>query len=327
MQDFSSAVDELLKKACPSIAYRLRLDILRQSPADTEMVTLQQRILQDKQVNEVLSWQQPDGWLSWNFHGAPSLESGIRLLCEKGVDSAHPVIASALNATEINASRLDRGLGKVGSALDQLRLGGALMIRAALFAQAGREDRHHVQEQIDIALDGFRAVLAVRSMDDISEPYKGKRIFKPAVEWPSIYHLRLLAFSQRWRTVENRQMLIRAIHRLIDLSPIPQIYACYTGQVMAPASFCMDDFNPRMERMTAAQWMFWFHRMELLSRSGITGDIPELQRQVDGLRELLQANGGKFALPLSHGYFKKWGSYTGLMLALTGNHRSARSTI
>jgi hypothetical protein len=69
------------------------------------------------------------------------------------------------------------------------------MIRATVFAYAGVEEKPFVEEQVDAALGGFEAVLDVASVEELVEEYKGKLVFKPNVQWPSIYHFRLLAFT------------------------------------------------------------------------------------------------------------------------------------
>jgi hypothetical protein len=66
--------------------------------------------------------------------------------------------------------------------------------------------------------------------------------------------------------------------------------------------------------MSDADWMQWFHRMELLSRMGMTGAVPELQKQVKGLEGMLEQGGGWFAKKLSHRSFMKWNTYIGLCL-------------
>jgi len=54
-------VSELLEKACPSIQYRLRLELLNQPRTDEQMLALQSKILDDAAVKEVFSWQTPVG--------------------------------------------------------------------------------------------------------------------------------------------------------------------------------------------------------------------------------------------------------------------------
>lgn len=307
-------MDGLLAWACPSIQYRLRRDILRQPPQSDEMRGLQARILQADRVREVIGWRQDDGWLAWDFHGSHSIEAGVRILCEMGVERENPALDGALRALGAHDDRLERGIGKVGAILDDLGLGGSRMIRAAVFAYAGVEDLPCVTKQIAIALDGFQAVLDIGGVEGIVEEYKGKLVFKPGVTWPSVYHLRLLAFTHSWRTPHNLAMLARAIGRLIEWSPLPDIKARHKSQLIAPASFGMHDFNPALDTLDPAGWMMWFHRMELLSQLGIAGFVPELRAQAERLQEMLDASDGRFTAPLNHPYFKNWGAYTGLML-------------
>ncbi len=309
-----SVIDELLDRACPSIQYRLRREILSQPPSDGVMLHLQEQILQDDAVKAILATQQPDGWLGWSFHGTPGMEVGIRLLCEKGVEPTQPALAAALTALSRHPGRLDRGIGKVGALLDERGLGGARMIRAAVAAYAGAEDKSYVKQQIAAALQGFEAVLAVDAVDEIVEPYKDRLVFKPGVKWVSIYHLRLLAHTRRWRTRKNQALVAASIQRLVDLSPLPPIYLRHKSQWMAPASFAMLDFNPDMASMNAAAWMMWFHRFELLARLGVVSQIPELRQQLVRLSDMLTLSGGKFLYVLNHRSFKHWSAYTGLAL-------------
>ena len=319
-----AVIEELLVSACPSIKYRIRSEILGQSITSKGMAGLQDQILQDPTVQAVLNWRQPDGWLAWDFHGAKSIETGIRLLCEKGVSRKHPSLARALQALEEYPDRLDRGIGEAGRILDELGFGGSQMIRAAVFAYAGLEDKTFLQEQINKALMGFKAVLDVDSVSDIMEEYKGRPVFKPSVRWPSLYHLRLLAFTRNWRTAENQAMLAAAVRRLMELSPFPEIYVRSKSRWIAPASFCMQEFNPDMESMDDAHWMMWFHRMECLARLGVIPSIPELKRQVDFLETQLETEDGWVTKKLHHPYFTKWGAYTGLMLEPDWHHPKSR---
>jgi hypothetical protein len=306
--------DELIALSCPSIAYRTRLEILSHSALEPGMADLQDQILQDEAVREVISWQQPDGWLAENFHGSKSIEAGIRLLCEKGLSRFHPVLANALAALERETGRLHLGIGKPGKLLDEMELGGSQMIRAAVFAFAGLEEKPFIKEQIEIALRDFKSVLAVETIGDLAEPFKDKLVFRPHVQWPGIYHLRLMARTFNWRNPENLDLMVESIKRLVKLSPIPHISARYKSQIIAPASFCMNDFNPNIAALDDANWMMWFHRMELLARLGIIHRVPELEGQIACLAEILDGNEGWFARKLNHEYFRKWGPYTGLAL-------------
>jgi hypothetical protein len=318
------SLNRLLTFACPSVRYRIRKELLCQPPELPGMINVQKQILQDEAVREVIESQGSDGWLAWSFHGYNSMESGIRLLCEKGVEANQPVLERALDSLEKHTNRLERGLGEVGKILDDLGFGGSQTIRAYLFAHAGKEEIPLVKKQIEQTLEVFKFVCTVESLESLYQPYKDKLVFRKGIRWPSIYHLRLLSLTKNWRTPKNYKMILESIRQIVRLSPIPHIYVRYKSQLIAPASFCMDNFHADLNRLTDAEWMQWFHRMELLSRLGVANQIPQLKQQIQALADMLQAGHGSFVKKLNHIYFKKWGAYTGLMLEKDWRHPQRR---
>jgi hypothetical protein len=87
-----------------------------------EMTQLQTEIKTDEWVRKVFSWQKPDGWIGRDFHGEKGMETGIRVLCEKGVEKSHPVITKALQAlSNEDDKRMLRGIGKVGKRLEGIK--------------------------------------------------------------------------------------------------------------------------------------------------------------------------------------------------------------
>jgi hypothetical protein len=323
--DINSSTEQILPYTCPSIQYRVRKELLGFSSDLPVMYELQDQILEDASVLKVTASQGPDGWLAWNFHGYDSMETSMRLLCEKGVEACNPVLARALAALENGTDRLERGLGRPGKILDDLGFGGGETIRAWLFALAGEEERDLVKDQIKRALDVFEFAARVQELEDIHEQHKNQLVVRRDACWPGIYHLRLLAWTKNWRTSENNRMMVESIGNLVRLSPIPNLYVKYKSQVVAPASFCMHHFVQDLDQLSGAGWMQWFHRLELLSRLGVVRHIPELERQVHMLDDLLQESNRRFTKKLNHPYFLKWGAYTGL--ALEKDWRSAQRRI
>ncbi len=303
-----------LENACPSIQYRLRKEILNESPDTLAMRSLQKTILQDKVVKTIFSWQQPNGWLGNSFHSETGAETAIRLLAEKGVEQSHPVLAGALKALGENPDLCYGGIGLPGRVLDNSRLGGAYLIRAVTAAYAGLEDRPFIRQEIENALGVIQKAVEVKAVEDLYEIYRAKRVFRKDIYWPSIYHLRLLAFTQSWRTTENFSLLVDMVRKLVDFSPIPPILFRYRSQLVAPASFGMDDFIPDLTTLGDNLWMVWFHRMEILARLGVIPHVPQILSQAETLKGLLIESGGLFTKLLSHYYFQKWSAYCGLML-------------
>ncbi|MBS4535721.1 hypothetical protein GOQ29_08845 [Clostridium sp. D2Q-14] len=307
-------IEFLLREACPSIRYRIKKEITNQLSSN-EKIQLQKEILEDSLVKRYVSLQESNGWINYDFHSEKGVETAVRVLCEKGIESNHLSISNMLKQLEEREETFDQGcLSNVGKILDQLNLGGSQLIKAVIFGYAGVEDKTFITEQIEEALNVFKYVINVSSIESITENYKGKLVFKSKAKWPSIYHLRLLAYTKSWRNIENINMIIDSIKRLIKLSPIPEIKGLYKSQVVSPGSFCMHDFNADMKRLDAKGWMMWFHRMELLARIGVIKSIPHLNLQLDYLKNMINEQNNIFHKKQSHYYFKKWGTYTGLVL-------------
>lgn len=280
-----------------------------------EVAALQAAILNEPAVRELLACQEADGWITKTFHGYEGMEATIRLLCEKDLDPGEPRFAAALESLQARPERLYWGIGKVGRILDELGFGGSQTICAFLLAQAGLEAREPiVRREVSLALSAFRGLLECPSLSDFFEIYRDKSILRPDTVWPSIYHLRVLAFTQSWRSQENIDLLAKSVARISAWPPIPEVHIRDKGQLIASALFPMSDLSVSLASLTDAGWMFWFQRMELLARAGVLELIPALVAQVSELKAFLEAGNGVFTKRLSHAYFKNWGAYSGLML-------------
>ncbi len=306
-----SGAQYLLEFACPSIAVRTYRELL-ETPS-VEPPDLRTAVLADPLVQDVLGWVKPDGWLSDTFHGYNSMESAIRILCEKGVEATHPVLASALHALNVGDHKLDRGIGKVGRILDECGLGGSHAIRAALFARAGWEDHPDVADRAQEAIEAFEFAARTDDIARVTECYRGRLVFRDNCQWPSIYHLRILAFSTNWRSNLNLSRVTDGVANLVNLSPLPDIYVRNGSQLIAPASFAMHDFRSSLDSLSDAQWMQWLHRTELIARLGVLPRIPSLKSQIESLAGMLSEE-GLLVKRLSHVSFHRWGAYTGLSL-------------
>ena len=303
------------KRACPSISYRIRKEILHEDISKSEMQLLQAKILNEEEIVRIFTLKKEDGWLGGLFHGIDEPECCIRYLIEKGVEPSHPIIKEALIGILKKGENFDKGsMSRVGKPLDQLHFGGSNLIKACVFAYTGNEDYDFVIEKIEEALDVFRYVCTVDKITDISDVYKDKLVFKSGVLWPSIYHLRLLAYTHKWKSEKNQEMLVSAFTNLSRLSPIPSIKVLHNHQVISPASIYMNHFNEDINYINAKEWMMWFHRTELIARLGIVLNVPSIKKQIEYVDRNLIDNNGLFTMKLSHYYFTKWTQYLGLAL-------------
>ncbi|MDD3126825.1 MAG: hypothetical protein PHC32_01370 [Candidatus Izemoplasmatales bacterium] len=306
---------KLSQRAGPSIAYRIKKEIFLEDINNNDMQELQNKIVNRVEIQRIFSLQKDDGWLGGLLHGVDEPECCIRYLIENGVDSSHHIIRAALNAIINKGDKFDEGcMYRVGKPLDEMHLGGSKLIRACIFAYAGKETHDFVLEQIEEALNVFRYVCNVNNISEVSSFYKDKLVFNKGTMWPCIYHLRLLAYTNSWKNSINQEMMVRAITKLVELSPIPNIKLLYKYQLISPASVYMNDFNNDMNNLKASEWMMWFHRVELITRLGIATKIPAINSQIIYLNSLLSENDGFFWKPIKHYYFTRWTQYIGLAL-------------
>jgi hypothetical protein len=303
-------INFLLNESCPSIQYRVNKEIL-----GNKINYLQSKILDDPEVRGFIKQQNKSGWIDQDLHSENGVETAIRVFFEKGLDNGNSFFTKMLSELEKREDSFDNGcLEKVGRILDEKGFGGSRLIRATLFCYAGFDNKEFVQEQIEAALRAFEYVTRVNSLDEITEVYKNKLVFSKGAIWPGIYHLRLLAFSKSWRNEKNKEIIMEAIKKLIELSPIPSINVLSKGQLISPASFCMHDFKPQFENMNDKEWMMWFHRTEMLARLGMMDKIDKLNQQIEWLKRYLSQHNELFVKRLKHYYFRKWGPYTGMRL-------------
>jgi hypothetical protein len=308
------AIDALVGRACPSIAYRLKREVLGQPSSDPDMRRLTDQIAGDDAMGRLAKAQAADGWIGHAFHGDGGHEAGIRLLCEMGVEPDAPVLRRAIEAVDVEPGRLGLGIGQAGTVLDATGHGGTRLIRAVVLAYAGQEARPGVADEVAGAVECLRETSGVGAVHDVIEMRNGRLVFRPGRRLPSIYHLRLLAWTHGWRTPESTQVVAEGVRQLIRLSPIPHALVRDRSRLVAPASFCIDDFDADIGALDSGGWMCWLHRTEVLARIGVVGRIPALQRQIEALATRLEAADPWPGQPRSDPYFMRWGAYTGLAL-------------
>jgi hypothetical protein len=320
------AMHLLLQDACPAIQYRLRKEILGESPSRPPMRALRRRILTDPRVICVFAHQQPDGYLGAVFHGAVPFygadankprksgncgaEGSIRFLTEVGLDAGESRLRAALAAV----LRPDWFREKHGWIQHYPRLGlyGGALLQALVLAYAG-DYSELVAEQADQAAAALCGMINVRRMADITEDYKGRLVFKQGAVFPEIYHLKLLAFTPSWRTAELVRAVAAAVNRLIALSPLPIVKVRSGSRLLGPAKIYPSDLSRPLRDFASGDWESWFHTFELFARIGVVHRVPALQRQFEELMAILSGDWSLFET-LTDPRFCTWGPYHGLAL-------------
>jgi DNA-binding phage protein len=320
MQMDKEVVKALAGKACASIRYRTRKEILEEKPDINEYLD---EILDDKRVKYVFSWQKPDGYLGQSFHGGwipdaklkfynTGAETAIRFLSEMGVPKNYPAVEKGLNALLREGWFFD-GIGRF-EYQPEIGLFGVDNIRAVVFAYYGIEEHEFIRTEIKRLLGYIARMQEISSIQDITGTYRNKLYFNKGIPLPDIYNLKLLAFTQSWRNNHNITAVIKALEHLIHMSPLPVIHIKIGTQLCAPARIFPRDLKKSLKDFGPKDWFFWMHTMELFARMGVVKKIPALLRQANDLKEMMDENGGIFPFKPDPGFFVKWSCYTGLAL-------------
>ena len=317
----NEVIKVLTEKACPSIRYRTRKEILQESIDIEEYLN---EILGDKRVEYVFSWQKADGYLGEYFHAGwipdaklklfnTGAEAALRFLSEMGVPGNYPVVEKCLNALLKDNWNPDPWNW---STVYEPEIGffGGDHIRAVVFSYFGIQEHDFIKTEIQRAFETINRVTEISSVKDITGTYRNKLYFNKRIALPDIYHLKLLAFTKGWRNSKNSSALAKAIEHLVDLSPMPHIYIKSGSQLVAPADITSRDFKKSPHSLKPKDWFWWLHTMELFARMGIVKQIPALKQQVYDLKEIMQKDDGFFQIKPESGLFKKWSVYVGLAL-------------
>ena len=193
------------------------------------------------------------------------------------------------------------------------------MPRSSVIIRAGYESLLSTCEEIDLEFDidfsiqSFRAVLSVSTPDEIIETRKGKLCFKKGVLWPCIYHLRMLAFSQGWRSKENMDVLGRSIAALYEFPAKGFVYTYYDGQLKGPCMAFVHNTPINETLIDGTVGGMYFDRLELLARCGALTRVDVLKREYELLMNYIDEN-GFFTGKVIHKYALEWSPFFGFAL-------------
>jgi hypothetical protein len=281
--------DFLLENAGESIKYRLHHEILGTPTDDPMMLQLQERIVEQRRVRKIFSYQHADGWIGDNIHGGigTGLDGSVFTLREYGVDANNVDLQRAKHALlHPGANEPYRRNFPGGNLLDRDDHGGVRFFTALILASLEAENEPLVQEQIGLALECFESVLNVSHLDEVSvkkriRNYENARYFIEGKMFPGFSHYAILAHTASWRTPENRRMLIRAINHTINLKPGEAAFFVKEKSRVIGLAGGWEHLLPDCGfNLRGVSFMFWLRELERFCRLGIAKSVPRIGSQV-----------------------------------------------
>jgi len=230
--NLSKSIGFLLENAGPVIQYRLRKEILNDlSQAEEE--NLLEQIYQTPHFKLVQSYVKPNGYIGMGMHSAGDNlretpmqdgETAARLLSYYAIPKTHPLVVNfvtAMRSEEIlrhEFSYLPSAVRMFNDRFLGMNSGFCLMILIyAMQAMLGYGDDHELDEIRSISFEAFKRVLCISSLSDITKTRQSKTKYNyPYIEedtyCPSVNHLTILAYTEKWRTAENIQLTANALN-------------------------------------------------------------------------------------------------------------------
>lgn len=318
----NNALEWLINEGCPSIVYRARKEIRQENITDAEYANYQKMILEEEKVQRILSWQDKDGYFGTRLHTAPSRskiwthEGCVRYLLEMGLDNER--IKKSLDVM------LQPGWGKECENSRAASVFKYELIRASLFAQAGIQDDEIVNRWVDDAVHAFRCVAEAEDINELIFEGKNNRlIFKENIFVPVIYHLRILAFTDSWRTEENIRMISKAYEKLYKWLPLPPMYYNSKLYPVAPLGNVCWQVN---QNYTEELGFVWLHFYEMSARMGMLGQDSPFRKHFEDLKNQVINNDGVLVeyTKKRNGSFVGWSGYSGISLEGDGRNQQQR---
>lgn len=331
--NLSKSIDFLLTHAGPVIQYRLRKDILTTiSPADEEQ--LLQQIYQTPYFKLLQTYIKPNGYIgsgmhSWDnwkgvkLHETPLQdgETAARLLSYYKVPKTHPIIVNFIKAMRDEEilrkefSYIPPEITRYEHRFEGLNNGNSLMsLIYTMQAILGYgDDFDDVKELQQIALKGFRRILEISSLDEITKFNSNtkRRYNYPYIEadeyYPDAYTLTMLAYTHSWRTKENIDMLAASINRINQImKPDNNMYIRINGRYYAP---CFAFITPiRPFHPDTIDIILYRRLLTEIAMLGVGDKVDILKESIANVKQAINEDGilqMNFAVPHNKRYSPK----------------------
>jgi hypothetical protein len=331
--DLSKSINFLLENSGPVIQYRLRKNILKNLSPNDEENQLEQ-IYQTPHFKMLQTYIKPNGYIgsgmhSWDnwrgvkLHETPlhDGEAAARLLSYYAIPKSHSIIVNYVAAMR-NEDTLRKEFSYIPPEIprfehrfDGLNNGNSLMsLIYAMQAMLGYgDDFDDVREFQQISLKGFHRILEISSLDEITKlGVNTKRRYNyPYIEadeyFPDNYTLTMLAYTQSWRTDENRKMLADSINHInVIMKPENNMHIRINGKFYAPCFAFVRPFRSFSPDIIDS--ILYRRPLTEIAMLGIGKNVQLLNESIANIMEALDDDGVlkmNFALPHNKRYSPK----------------------
>ncbi len=314
--NLSKSIDFLLENSGPVIQYRLRKEILNDI-STVEEENLLEQIYQTPHFKLLQTYIKPNGYIgsgmhSWDnwrgvkLHETPLQdgETAARLLSYYKISKSHPIVSNYIaamrneNILRQEFSYISPEITRFEQRFHGLNNGNSLMaLLYTMQAMLGYgDDYEDVLEFQQISLKGFRRILEISTLDEITQYQENaKRNYNyPYIEaeeyFPDSYTLAMLAYTYNWRTNENMKMLADSINHInAIMKPENNMHIRINGKFVAPCFALIRPIRPF--QLTIIDSILYRRPLTEIAMLGVSKQVGILKESVATLEEALSSDG------------------------------------
>lgn len=292
-----SLLSYLLEHSGCSIQYRIKREIMNIDSSNSELLNLQEQILNKPKIKKVLDKRQPDGWIGNELYGSrgKALDASVFFLLDNGIEKDSALMKDVICAILDEKGEVPyRTTFKGGEALDIGGRGGNKAVKAGILAELGDENNSVVQDELDTSLRYLRDSLMYETIDDFSlVNKKGIRYYKKDAHFPGSNHLHLLSATRSWRNDKNIEIVKESIAHCFNIMKEHSHNIMYKSNThfVGPFNFNWGlwKFDIKDIEQDSYALVWWLRNLYKLSKIGIVNKIPELKTAYDYLWELVSS--------------------------------------
>lgn len=316
MMNLTKSIDFLLENAGAVIQYRLRKEILCCLTA-AEGEKLLGQIYQTPCFRLVQGYAKPDGYIgrgmhSWDnwrgvrLHETPLQdgEAAARLLSYYAVPKDHLLIKNFVNAMRDENilreefSYIPPEVHRFETRFVGLESGFCLMtLLYAMQAMLGYGDEEYVKPFQSTSLEAFKSILPLSSIHDITKTRQSRAKYNyPYIEadtyFPCQYHLETLAYTNAWRTPENKKLMANALNHYNDITQgANPIHVKIGNRYYAPFPLHMENSPIRPFRTDVIHSITYRRLLTEIALLGVGKSVGVLRETAANIEEAISHDG------------------------------------
>ena len=288
-------IDLISENGSPTQKYIISRDILSIDKNSPDMLDLQERIVNSKEVQKILKKQNSDGWFGIYLHGGAgdAMDGSVAKLKELGVEAHHDFMQKAKQA--LYADEYPTKAKRSYPPVESFHFSRAQTL-ANLHISGEKADDLLVKFQNEL-IEKYKRAAHIDSLDEVSREIKspkfmGARAWREDKEnvfpWPSDFIV--LGSSLNWKTPATTSIITAAMENVARLAPIPNIFGYYGNHYVAPiCSYELFDCSDDCCEFAKGRG-FWLRDYNHLCKICDIEKIPHYFRQAEKLAERIAEN-------------------------------------